>query len=362
MKQTKYSLYSALGLIVVTVVVSVVTIYSTVSYFYSKNAIVEEMESRSETSIVFLRQDLAHHIEAYAINEYEILISNEMDASDFFAIVVTDYNMGEIIGQDGYVTGKIRDADWNIADYDPENSEQNGALERCYYSDTDIIVSESGERLGTISICSSDRSLQQELEDTIFRNVIYTFSISLFLILLLFFMIRRVVIRPVSEIVNGLLAIDESGLPREKVATLGPPEIRILGTSINSMIDAVHMRETELLQSEERIRLLLDSTAEGIYGLDLEGNCTFANKMCLKLTGYQDVDELIGKNMHELIHHTHNDGSPYPVEKCHIYRAFKEGRGTHVIVKCSGAVMARVFRLSTLLFQSEKMVRLSGLF
>ena len=53
----------------------------------------------------------------------------------------------------------------------------------------------------------------------------------------------------------------------------------------------------------ERIGALLNSTAEGIYGLDLDGNCTFANAACAELLGYASPAEFIGRNMHELIHH-----------------------------------------------------------
>lgn len=82
-------------------------------------------------------------------------------------------------------------------------------------------------------------------------------------------------------------------------------------------------------KSEERIRLLLESTAEAIYGIDLEGNCTFANPACLRLLGYTDPRQLIGKNMHDTIHHSRPDGTPLPVEQCRIFRAFREGEGFH---------------------------------
>ncbi|MES0371959.1 MAG: PAS domain S-box protein, partial [Mariprofundaceae bacterium] len=92
----------------------------------------------------------------------------------------------------------------------------------------------------------------------------------------------------------------------------------------------MRLSEEAVQTNEERIRLLLDSTAEAIYGLDLDGNCTFANRACVTMSGYEHVDELIGKNMHKLIHHSRNDGSHYPVETCQIFKAFKEGKGAHV--------------------------------
>ena len=89
-------------------------------------------------------------------------------------------------------------------------------------------------------------------------------------------------------------------------------------------------REAALRESETQIRLLLNSTGEGIYGVDLAGNCTFCNQACLRLMGYDDKNDLLGQSMHALIHHTRPDGTPYPVEKCQIYQAFREGKGVHV--------------------------------
>src|ERR1017187_4492773 len=87
--------------------------------------------------------------------------------------------------------------------------------------------------------------------------------------------------------------------------------------------------EEVIRASEERVRLLMDSTAEAIYGIDLQGNCTFANPACVQMLGYADWRFLIGKNMHDLIHHARADGSLYPVEDCRIYQSFRRGEGTH---------------------------------
>ena len=87
---------------------------------------------------------------------------------------------------------------------------------------------------------------------------------------------------------------------------------------------------TEKKQAEEQLRLLLNSTAEAIYGIDLDGNCTFCNPACLRLLGYTQADELIGKNMHWLIHHTRSDGAAFPIEECPIFRAFQQGEGAHL--------------------------------
>jgi len=97
-------------------------------------------------------------------------------------------------------------------------------------------------------------------------------------------------------------------------------------------VDITNLKETEQSrqESEDRYLLLLNSTAEGIYGLDLKGNCTFCNPACLRCLGYQAPEELLGKNMHALMHHTRADGAPYPAEECRIYVAIREGEASHV--------------------------------
>jgi two-component system CheB/CheR fusion protein len=86
----------------------------------------------------------------------------------------------------------------------------------------------------------------------------------------------------------------------------------------------------EVAEREERIRLLLDSTAEAIYGIDLNGICTFCNPTCARILGYESPAALIGKQMHPLVHHTRPDGTPYPAEQSSIYEAMRHRREAHV--------------------------------
>lgn len=74
---------------------------------------------------------------------------------------------------------------------------------------------------------------------------------------------------------------------------------------------------------------LLESTGEGIYGVDLEGRCTFINKAGAGLLGYRS-EELIGRPMHSLIHVARRDGSPYSVDACSICQAFRTGQSCRV--------------------------------
>ena len=74
-----------------------------------------------------------------------------------------------------------------------------------------------------------------------------------------------------------------------------------------------------------RLDLLLESTGEGIYGIDTTGACTFINQAGARLIGWRP-DEVLGRNMHEVTHHSHADGSAYPESDCPIFQAFRLGQ------------------------------------
>ena len=74
----------------------------------------------------------------------------------------------------------------------------------------------------------------------------------------------------------------------------------------------------------------IDAVGDGIYGVDLEGQCTFVNRAALGALGYASGEELVGGNMHDLIHHTRQDGSPYPQEDCPLLHTLTSGRSVRL--------------------------------
>ena len=76
---------------------------------------------------------------------------------------------------------------------------------------------------------------------------------------------------------------------------------------------------------KQQLSLILNATLDGMMGLDLDGNHTFVNDVAVKMLGFSQ-DELIGKNGHQLWHHTKTDGSYYPFEECSLHHALKNGK------------------------------------
>ena len=74
---------------------------------------------------------------------------------------------------------------------------------------------------------------------------------------------------------------------------------------------------------QHQLGLLLESTGEGIFGIDMDGLCVFINRAGARMLG-REPHAVLGCNMHDLTHHSHADGSPYPVTDCPIFKAFRQ--------------------------------------
>ena len=80
---------------------------------------------------------------------------------------------------------------------------------------------------------------------------------------------------------------------------------------------------------EQRHRLILSAAGEGIFGVDAQGITTFVNPAAERMLGWT-AHELIGRQMHSVVHSKHADGSHYPAEQCPIYNAFRSNSVTNI--------------------------------
>lgn len=104
----------------------------------------------------------------------------------------------------------------------------------------------------------------------------------------------------------------------------------IVGASaIGRDITAVKQAQRQLAEREARIRLLLEHTAEAILGLGPDGRCIFCNPACAQALGAATPDEIVGRHVHSLIHHSHPNGTPYAEDECPIYGSLHRGDSAH---------------------------------
>lgn len=88
--------------------------------------------------------------------------------------------------------------------------------------------------------------------------------------------------------------------------------------------------QQSLAESEAWLRLLLDSTADGVYAVDKSGATILCNAAFLTMLQFEREDEALGRKLHDVIHHSRPDGTAYPRTECFIYRTAQTGEPAHV--------------------------------
>jgi len=108
---------------------------------------------------------------------------------------------------------------------------------------------------------------------------------------------------------------------RAEVTTWGGKEAIL---SVATDLTEHKQAEENQARLNQQNELILRSAAEGILGLDSQGNHTFVNPAAARMLGY-GAEELLGRPSHSTWHHTKPDGNPYPREECEIYAAYRDG-------------------------------------
>jgi diguanylate cyclase (GGDEF)-like protein/PAS domain S-box-containing protein len=138
---------------------------------------------------------------------------------------------------------------------------------------------------------------------------------------------RRVIDREGWSIV--LLAPTERIRIYQLVGILSTIFVSLLIVIFSGVLYVTNRSKETLRESEERNRLLLHSAGEGIFGVDVMGQVTFVNPAALRLLGFA-AEELLGQRVHAAIHHSHEDGSIYPVVDSPMYASYTQGAENQV--------------------------------
>ncbi len=93
--------------------------------------------------------------------------------------------------------------------------------------------------------------------------------------------------------------------------------------------DLVQQRTAALLQTEARASHILNSSADGLYGIDPDGMVTFINPAACAMLGCS-AEQVIGRSGHDLFHHRRPDGAPYPADECPGLAALRIGQQVRV--------------------------------
>jgi PAS domain S-box-containing protein len=285
MGQLKHtSVYIKLGVIIILVIASVVSLHSTVTYLQKKKEIVQQMKERSNNTIIAIKNNITNLIASYSINEYNNLILNEIQQRDILGIVIEDYNMGKIVGSNVYVTGKLKIEQNQIIDYNEKDSTHKLLLTQAYYIDAHHITL-NDEIIGTITIYISDETIQKAFAKSIKHGAIEAMVLALLLTLFLFITIRYFILKPISKIVEQITQQNSDGIPLKSIKLDNQTkEIAILSSTMNHMLDNIKRSREILEQNQQSLRDLLELSPIAIRIAKNEGkDIIFANNAYYKL-------------------------------------------------------------------------------
>ena len=106
-------------------------------------------------------------------------------------------------------------------------------------------------------------------------------------------------------------------------------ELELQASQLHEQAAELEATNDEMAQQSAQVAGILNATGDGILGVDTEGLTTFANPAAERMLGWTSA-ELVGKTQHDLIHHSHEDGSPYPATDCPLFGARRTGMVGHV--------------------------------
>lgn len=182
--------------------------------------------------------------------------------------------------------------------------------------------------LGTLQVTASLSNIHQRLIDKalfiLLSNGIKTALVALFMLALF----RRLVIRHLHHMARYT---SEMALDHERAPLVLEDKIDHTD-AMDTLVGAINLMRTNLgesyrclRESENRNNILLQTSTDGIYGVDRDGRATFMNQAALDMYGYTE-QELIGQQNHQRVHHSYANGSPYPRSRCRIRESMQYGK------------------------------------
>lgn len=250
------------------------------------------------------------------------------------------------------VAGSVREYDF------PVRAQSHDAFTHSQMAFGAVTTVSSGGQIATVAIGVDLEPLRKAERSLVLRTAVAVIVGSLIALFIGLAIVRRLLSRSITPLLDGIRAISSGDFSR-RVNPDPHREIAEIGSAFNEMAerfsttlitkneleqtvakrtvqlqqaleDQIQIREA-LAEREERIRLLFNSTAEAIFAVDRDGNCTFCNPACVRLLGYDSIVDIIGSHMHVFLGHASSDGTSMEESDCPICRMLKDGEGSHVL-------------------------------
>lgn len=229
------------------------------TYFTSENTALNELEDSLFKSTERLSHSLAYTIWNINLKEAEKMISLEMTDEDVFAVIVKNDN-------DKFYTGKIRDKNWNIIDYDNTDEMMKKRINSVYLAQKKSIVKNNmgyEETIGYVEVYLSDRFVNKYLKQLVISLIIQTALISIISFLAIFLILNRTILNHIINLDNVVTEFAKKDF-KVRAKAESKDEIGHLSKSFNLMAEIIQEYSENLEEMVDRRTKELDIANKGL--------------------------------------------------------------------------------------------------
>ncbi|GHD51025.1 PAS domain S-box-containing protein/diguanylate cyclase (GGDEF) domain-containing protein [Marinobacter persicus] len=280
------SLLLRITIALIALIVLVFTLHGLYLYKIQRAELLNNMHQSVEHSLQRLSTNIGPFMEAYAINDYEQLVATETALENHFAVVVRNRKMGEILGDEHYISGQIITDAGDYTGFDHTDPQMTQRLDQAFYSDTLPITGSNGDPLGSVSVYASNEPLLRKLQALLIEEIIISVLFAAVLTFLLIFVLRRYFLRSIQHIGSALKHSDDEGIPLRPLPRFKYQEVQILSQTINTMLESIKNARAKQKVQQLRLENTITGTRTGTWEWNVATGETIFNERWAEIVGY----------------------------------------------------------------------------
>lgn len=279
------SIFFILCTAIFTLITIGVSFRSFLNYTYIKDQTEERIRNDLKISSLQLKSNLLLFLQNDKKSEFDKIVMNELQHKNIYAIVIDNY-------------GFIKDEKSNIVKFNINETSQLNNLE---YMEKVEVVDTNNTKLFELKLYGTDYYIKKELKEIIIKNLLISILIFMFIFSFLYLVLRKLLIRPINNMINFLKKRDISS----KLEENSSKEISFLSDAINTMIVDIKNSHDELENSKLKWQFAVEGNGDGLWEWDIKTDQFYFSKQWKKMLGYEDNE--ITNNLFEWENRVHKD-------------------------------------------------------
>lgn len=272
----------------VAVILTVKTLYI---YEFYQSWVEERVQAETTISLRKLGEAVTPYIQSFSINEYEKLISTEMGANRYLAILVSNDQFAEMTGKDDFVSGFIRSPEGETLRFQPEEPMHLSWLQTAYSNQSLSLYNFHDQLIGSIAIYSTNDEVKRWLSPIIYHSVFSSLLVLFSIIGFVAFIVVFLLLKPLNKLSQTLSDRDADGIPTQAIGLSSFRELSTLTGTINTMLQVVKESRDSLQTERDRFQQVIEGTRVGTWEWNVQTGEVIFNDRWAEIIGYS-LEEL----------------------------------------------------------------------